>query len=141
MPSAQRATGRVEIENSSMAWSWMRFIWLFLVCLSLLFVVSEAEKRERPPGSEPGGLGGEVFDVCYVVLVPRCRVRRLVVVAIAMNAGTAAGMLAFGRYPEVGSGNALPQRRRSEATRAVRHERDTPGQATPRLARPATWAW
>jgi hypothetical protein len=26
----------------------------------LLLVVSEAEKRERPPGSEPGGLGGEV---------------------------------------------------------------------------------
>ena len=67
--------------------------------------------------------------------------RRLVVVAIAMNAGTAAGMLAFGVYPLVGSSNTLPQRRRSEATRAERHERDTPGQATPRRARPATWAW
>ena len=105
------------------------------------WVVGTGEKRRRPPGSEPGGLGVEDFDVCYVVLVLRCRVRRLVVMVIAMNAGTAAGILAFGRYPLVGSSRALPQRRRPKATRAERHERDTPGQATPRRARPATWAW
>ena len=39
---------------------------LSLLLLSLLLLVvgvSEAEKRERPPGSEPGGLGVEDFDV------------------------------------------------------------------------------
>jgi hypothetical protein len=100
----------------------------------LLLVVSEAEKRERQPGSEPGGLGGEVRRWCYVFLDPRCRVRRLVVMVVAMNAGAAAGMVAFGRYPLVGSARALPQRRSPEATRAERHERDTPGQATARRA-------
>jgi hypothetical protein len=37
-----------------------------------MLVVQEAEKRERPPGSEPGGLGGEVFDV--VLRRPRSEV-------------------------------------------------------------------
>ena len=48
------------------------------ICLSfvlfrwLLLVVSEAEKRERPPGSEPGGLGGEVLTL--VLRLPRTEV-------------------------------------------------------------------
>jgi hypothetical protein len=118
----------------------MRFICLsfvvWLVSLAWLLAWS-CRRRKNEKGRRVRNPAASVVRCstwCYVVLVPRCRVRRLVVVAIAMNAGTAAGMLAFGRYPLVGSTSALPQRRRSEATRAERHERDTPGQATARSA-------
>ena len=59
-------------------------------------VRSEGEKRRRPPGSEPGGLGGGLRRWSYVVLVPRCRAGRLVFVVIAMNAESPAGMVALG---------------------------------------------
>src|SRR5436190_14224572 len=118
-----------------MAWSWMRFICLFLVSLlaGRWCVVGGKTRKAAGFGTRRPRCRG-FRRWCYVVLVARCRVRRLVVLAIAMNAGTAAGMLAFGRFPLVGSTNALPQRRGSEATRAARHERVTPGQATPRRA-------
>ena len=73
LPSAQRPTGTVETENSSMGWSWivfMTFVFLALVLVvalrfAWLLIAMRWEgrggKTRKAAGMEPGGLGMRVI--------------------------------------------------------------------------------